>query len=30
VTINLYKDIALELRIRIDNETGLEGANKEE
>jgi ribosomal protein L9 len=23
VTINLYKDIAVELRIRVDEETGL-------
>lgn len=30
VTINLYKDIALELRIRVEDETSLEGANKEE
>lgn len=30
VTINLYKDIALELRIRVDDETSLEGTNKEE
>jgi len=30
VTINLYKNIALELRIRVEDETNLKGANKEE